>query len=98
MFWPLCVGTTPLLPTLMALWRTDDALLGVAALTHVMTVLLRFLENPHRASILALNRTRSRRRLAAKLHRRMAQICSWSTEHRSRGMSCCVYLVHHEYK
>ena len=49
----------------MALWRTDDALLGVAALTHVMTVLLRFLENPHRASILALNRTRSRRRLAA---------------------------------
>ena len=71
--------------------RTDDALFGVAPLTHVMPVMARFLDHASRSSVIPLDPTRHRRLLAVQPACRIAAI--WSSEQRLRPTCCSVYLA-----
>ena len=73
--------------------RTDDALFGVAPLTHVMPVMARFLDHASRSSVIPLDPTRHRRLLAVQPACRIAAICAWSSEQRLRPTCCSVYLA-----
>jgi len=78
------VGNTPflVLPTKMRCPAvgTDDALFGVAPLTHVMPVIVRFLDHASCTSVIPLDPVRHRRLLAVQPACRIAPICSWSTK------------------
>ena len=73
--------------------RTDDALFGVAPLTHVMPVIVRFLDHASCTSMIPLDPTRHRRLLAVQPACRIAPICAWSTKQRLRPTCCSVYLA-----
>ena len=77
----------------MAHSRTDDALFGVAPLTHVMPVMVRFLDHASCSSVIPLDPTRHRRLLAVQPACRIAPICSGSSEQRLRPTCCSVYLA-----